>query len=321
MNVFIDQNQSYKDDPMLGVYTSLVLARLVMARPSDTFVFTSPDSLLNNLPNASFSRLGKTGIAWLDRYRLIRRAKSLGAARLIYPGSVAGNWSIDSVNGVKGPVVPAGNFHFGDAGLPVVLPGVAQPLSWTAEESIKTQYTAGKSFFLYVGVLGESGGVIDLLKAFSVFKKWQQSNMQLVLTGYASQDTNVLAEKLESYKYRQDVIILRNLPLEEVTKLVAAAYALVYPSTSGFPLGCYAATQWGKALIAADSSVNRATAARAEWVAAGEINEAFSTAMIAVYRDEQKLRALAPAPVQTDGWSAMLQTLWQQLSIPARENG
>jgi glycosyltransferase involved in cell wall biosynthesis len=321
MNVFIDQNQSYKDDPMLGIYTSLVLAGLVIARPSDTFFFTLPDRLLNNLPNAGIKRLGKTGFRWLDRYRLLRRAKALAVDRLVSPEPVTGNWRIEAIESASGTISARGSITWGGAGIPVLLPGIVQSLSWAAEESIKTQYTAGKSFFLYVGMLGESGGLLDLLKAFSIFKKWQQSNMQLVLTGYTNRETAALAEKLETYKYRQDVVLLENLPLEETARLVAAAYTVLYPSTKGFPLACYAATQWGKALIAADSSSNRATAASAEWIEAGKTAEGFSKAMIAVYRDEQKLKTLAPAPGRADGWSAMLQTLWQQLSVLAGEIG
>lgn len=321
MNVFIDQNHSYKRDPLQGVFTSLVLGGLVIARPADQFFFTKPDPLLQNLPNARFSTLGKTGITWFDRYRLLRRVKKADANRLLScpPGNEIGHWRIEAVS--NGRAASSGMIHWGSAGIPLVLPGVMSPLSWAAEESIKTQYTGGKSFFLFIGNLGESQGLVALLRAFSVFKKWQQSNMQLVLAGPGNRETDALQEKLEAYKHRQDVVLLENLPMQEMVRLIAASYAMLYPAATAFPLACYSAAQWGKAIVSTDSPRNRATGVQAEWVSPDRITEGFSTAMIAVYRDEQKLQSLTHPPADPGSWAAMLGTLWQQIAQPAQEIG
>jgi len=74
--------------------------------------------------------------------------------------------------------------------------------------------------------------VVSLLKAFSLFKKRQLSNMKLVLMGKA---TRSIIEKLDSYKYRQDVCLypgdgnvrkMDNAP-EVRAEVVGGAYAIV----------------------------------------------------------------------------------------------
>ena len=94
------------------------------------------------------------------------------------------------------------------------------PLRLEERELVKRRIAAGREYF-YVTIAGvPSAAIIELLKAFSLFKKRQLSNMKLVLAG--RQDKEV-AEKLDTYKYRQDVIW--HPGGDEM--LVSGAYAMV----------------------------------------------------------------------------------------------
>ena len=106
-------------------------------------------------------------------------------------------------------------FCFGDKPDREVFPGVHMvppapdegitPLSMEAREAVKERVADGKEYF-YTDIAGApQSGVINLLKAFSLFKKRQLSNMKLVLAGEGDQG---IAEKLDSYKYRQDVSLV-----------------------------------------------------------------------------------------------------------------
>lgn len=82
---------------------------------------------------------------------------------------------------------------------------VMVPLSQEDRESVKGQVAEGKEYF-FTDINGAAvSEVINLLKAFSLFKKRQLSNMKLVLAGEADAE---IVEKLDSYKYRQDVCLL-----------------------------------------------------------------------------------------------------------------
>ena len=58
-----------------------------------------------------------------------------------------------------------------------------QPLPWYEREYIKDKYAGGKDFFLFLGPVRPGTNPLQLIKAFSRFKKWQQSNMKMLIAG------------------------------------------------------------------------------------------------------------------------------------------
>jgi len=71
---------------------------------------------------------------------------------------------------------------------------------------------------------------LNLLKAFSAFKKRQKSNMQLLIAGKPSWKYEVFFESLRLFKFKDDVKILKDPSLEELVKITGAAYAIIHPS-------------------------------------------------------------------------------------------
>ena len=122
--------------------------------------------------------------------------------------------------------------------------------------------------------------------------------MQLVIAGSTTGWTAVLEEQLRNYKYRNDVVLLKNANTETMSRLVAGCYALVYPSTGkAFPLALLWAVQSHKAAIATDNPVNRQYNWPAAWVNEDETEEGFAKAMILLYKDEQQLQQLVQQAV------------------------
>ncbi|HZE86082.1 MAG TPA: glycosyltransferase, partial [Puia sp.] len=97
-------------------------------------------------------------------------------------------------------------------------------------EGLKSGYALGKEYFLVIVTDTRPAGLVDLLKAFSGFKKRQRSNMQLVLARTGPGGGIVFPDrKLDTYKYRPDVHIYDDFPEQELHRLVAASYAFVAP--------------------------------------------------------------------------------------------
>ncbi len=107
---------------------------------------------------------------------------------------------------------------------------IFQPVEWDEKEAIKTEYADGCEYFVFVGGIHPRKNLLNLLKAFSLFKKRQRSNMKLLIAGRLAWDYDKITEKIETYKFRQDVKLLGYMSEAALAKLVAAAYALVFPS-------------------------------------------------------------------------------------------
>jgi len=107
---------------------------------------------------------------------------------------------------------------------------IFKPLDWKEKNIVKEKYSGGKEYFICVGAIHPRKNLINLLKGFSLFKKRQQSEMKLILCGRMAWKNNEFIQLLNTYKYRNDVLLTGYAAEDELRKLVASAYAMVYPS-------------------------------------------------------------------------------------------
>jgi glycosyltransferase involved in cell wall biosynthesis len=107
---------------------------------------------------------------------------------------------------------------------------IFRPFSFDEQIAVKEKYTGGAEFFLYTGAIHPRKNLVNLLKAYSVFKRRLQSSLKLVLAGRLAWKNDEFLELLKTYKYREDVVLTGYLPEEDLTALTASAYAAVYPS-------------------------------------------------------------------------------------------
>src|SRR5689334_13802185 len=60
---------------------------------------------------------------------------------------------------------------------------IFKPITAEIARATKEKYTSGNEYFLYIGAIHPRKNLVNLLKAFSIFKKRLKSNMKLVLAG------------------------------------------------------------------------------------------------------------------------------------------
>ena len=85
----------------------------------------------------------------------------------------------------------------------VVYTGVSEDfkeITYEEREEIKAKYTDGNEYFIYTGEIGAHKNLLNLLKAFSAFKKRQKSNMQLVIAGKQGWKSEEFFECLETFQ-------------------------------------------------------------------------------------------------------------------------
>jgi hypothetical protein len=104
---------------------------------------------------------------------------------------------------------------------------------WSIIAQTKEQFAGGNNYFLG---LVNADKTISVLKEFSIFKKWQLTNMTLVLVYQNTMEMQKATDLLKGYKYRTDVYLYCYDDLTE--ELLAGAYAMfcqsALPGNSGF---------------------------------------------------------------------------------------
>ena len=122
--------------------------------------------------------------------------------------------------------VPQEKLHYWN----LAIPATVKEIGWEEKEKVKQAFTAGTEYFLFAGDLHPRYELVTLLKAFSDFKKWQRSGMKLVLAAFQTDWAKEFGALLTSYKYREDVILVKDPADYTLEQLIAAAYCVVYPA-------------------------------------------------------------------------------------------
>ena len=194
---------------------------------------------------------------------------------------------------------------------------VFQPLSTDVRQAVKEQYSGGQEFFLYTGAIHPRKNLMNLLKAFSIFKKKQNSNIKLVLVGRLAWKFKDFLEALKTYRYRTDVVLTGYLPEEELAKVMAAAYALIYPSLwEGFGVPVLEAMRCEVPVITSRGSAMEEVAGEAALYADPEGFHELAEQLMLIYKDErlrQELIEKGRLVEKTFSWDRTADLLWQSL--------
>lgn len=166
------------------------------------------------------------------------------------------------------------------------------PLEWQQKEAVKAQYADGKEYFLYSGNISTGQNLINLLKAFSFFKKRQKSNMQLILASTGNCE-ETFSKSLSLYKYKTDIQLLEQISMEALTALTASAYAVVYPATEeSFSTAAVEAMQSAVPVIASNTaSLQEICGEAALYFNPADFND-IADKMMLVFKDEDKRNEL-----------------------------
>lgn len=333
MKIIIDIRSLSPEAPSYALFTKKLIQDLWKKNNIDEWLLVcgKKSEVFGNefaqvvLKNSLFNRIDKNILLYtLKKYQCSVYIKVFNYAWQVYKAPSEGFSAI----AMKTPdlvVDFSGNIYTNDTttnktpfSFPIA-PG-ASPIkhSWAEEQSVKTQYSGGKDYFIFTGDIAESHRLTDLLKAFSIFKKWQQSNMLLLIAGYTTSYTPLLEEQLSTYKYKNDVIIIKNPPVAELEKLMATAYALVYPaSRNSWPHPLALAAIQGLAIITSDIPEHRGITDAAIWVDNHDLINGFSAAMQLLYKDENQKQALEKRIKETkkyDDYEALLKTMCEHFS-------
>jgi len=172
------------------------------------------------------------------------------------------------------------------------------------EESFPGVQPLHREYFFYTGDVDADGQWERVLQAFSQFKKWQQSGLLFVLGGHIDPTfKNTFHEKLEAYKYKQDIIV------QQDPQLAAKAFCVI--STAKFideRMDILTAFKFGIPVIADESSKFCGDSAL---YANFKDPKSLSQQMIAVYKNESMYNHLSEKGKLVSSGYSRQQTLEQ----------
>ncbi|MEO9531217.1 MAG: glycosyltransferase family 1 protein [Crocinitomicaceae bacterium] len=105
-----------------------------------------------------------------------------------------------------------------------------KPITFSVQELIRSKYTNGESYFVFVGALHARKNVARLFQAFDQFKTATGSKTKLAIVGEKLWNSVDLESSYNALNHQKDVIFTGHLPIEHLTQIVGAAKALVFPS-------------------------------------------------------------------------------------------
>ena len=191
------------------------------------------------------------------------------------------------------------------------------PLTPDEKMLVKERYTNGQEYFIYAGAIHPRKNLLNLLKAFSIFKKRQKSSMKLVLAGRLAWKYDSFLKDLQHYKFREDVVLTGYIPEEELVKLMASAYALVYTSFhEGFGVPVLEAMRCGVPVLTSVDSAMQEIAGDAALYADPKDHQSIAEGMMRLYKDETLAQQFGRKGIEVEksfSWDRTAALLWESI--------
>jgi len=175
------------------------------------------------------------------------------------------------------------------------------PLDFESKLRIRERYADGCEYFVFAGALHPRKNVANLLKAFAQFKRKQRSNMKILIIGRFAWNADEIRNAIATHPFKEDVIHLDYMQVEELSKVIGAAYALTFVSIfEGFGIPILEAIQCQVPSIVSNTSSMPEVAGKTAILVDPENVEEIARAMSSIYKDEN-LRAQLIEATKTQG--------------------
>ena len=159
------------------------------------------------------------------------------------------------------------------------------PYQFSEKEAVKMKFSGGKEYFLLIAHTQGISKIITLLKAFSIFKKWQQSNMNLLIV-CNQENYNEINKAIENYKYKESIALIRNEIAKYEPAILGSAYTTIFiQENSVVKQGMLDAVAMEVPMLLNDAANLQATFNKAAVYCAWN-ETAISKEMILLYKDE-----------------------------------
>jgi glycosyltransferase involved in cell wall biosynthesis len=192
-----------------------------------------------------------------------------------------------------------------------------KPLTHDEREIVKKEYADGCEYFVFAGALHPRKNIVNLLKAFISFKKRQKTNMKLVIAGRFAWKYDEVEQMQAEMPFKDDVKWVGYMNVDELSKIIGAAYALVYASIfEGFGIPILEALQCDVPAIISNTSSMPEVGGDAALLVDPSDPEDIANKMHQLYKDEAlraKLIVNARQQIKKFDWNNTANKLWNSM--------
>jgi glycosyltransferase involved in cell wall biosynthesis len=198
---------------------------------------------------------------------------------------------------------------------------IYKPIGEEEKRKVKEKYSHGEEYFLFVGSLYKRKNIKNLLLAFEQFKNSSSSKMKLLVAGRRIWWSEEIDEAYSKMKFKDEVIFTGRLPLDELAKVTAAAYALTYVSLfEGFGIPLVEAMSCDVPVITSNVTSLPEIAGDAALLVNPESADSIAEAMTRLAADSALRNSLIEkgrAQRKKFSWEKSAELLWQSVEKAA----
>lgn len=124
-------------------------------------------------------------------------------------------------------------YHIEPEKIDVVYDGAHEgyhPLNAAQQQETRNKYADGKRYFIFISTIIKRKNLATLLTAFDKFKQSDVEDMKLVVVGQRVWWQDELKHAYDTMQHKDDVLLVGRAEPEVLSRLLASATALVYPS-------------------------------------------------------------------------------------------
>jgi glycosyltransferase involved in cell wall biosynthesis len=208
-------------------------------------------------------------------------------------------------------------YHIDNQVIDVVYNGtgsIFKPLDAAQIKGVRAKYSNEMPYFLFVGTMHPRKNLVNLFKAFDLFKQSDNQNIKLLLSGARMWWTSEIENSYNQMKFQSDVIFTGRLSDEELARVTASALAVTYVSYfEGFGIPILEAFAAQVPVITSDITSMPEVAGDAALLIDPFDNQAIANAMHQIVNDEtlrSNLIHKASVRSQMFSWQNTADLLW-----------
>lgn len=188
------------------------------------------------------------------------------------------------------------------------------PLDETSQAVIREKVAGGKPYFFFIGSLHPRKNLVNLFRAYDIFRKSSDQKVMLVIAGAKKWWTSDIKAVYDSMEYKEGIIFTGRLMSKEVNDLLASAMALTYVSYfEGFGIPIVEAFRCGTPVITSNVTSMPEIAGNAALTADPFKPDSIADAMVMIAENESLRQQLTTAGFERAKqftWDESAKRLW-----------